>query len=84
MTSRRLGAAVRWTATRSESLLSDEQGRSLDAVGELDFDEDGVFQALRVRYDINIGAPLGVRHFDMPATPHRIWLAIASANRTGT
>jgi carbon-monoxide dehydrogenase large subunit len=24
-------------------------------------------------------APLGVRHFDMPASPHRVWQAIQSA-----
>jgi aerobic carbon-monoxide dehydrogenase large subunit len=24
-------------------------------------------------------APLGIRHFDMPATPHRVWAAIAAA-----
>jgi aerobic carbon-monoxide dehydrogenase large subunit len=26
-------------------------------------------------------APLGIRHFDMPATPHRVWAAIAAARR---
>ncbi len=24
-------------------------------------------------------APLGIRHFDMPATPNRVWAAIAAA-----
>jgi len=24
-------------------------------------------------------APLGIRHFDMPATPYRLWQAIAAA-----
>jgi carbon-monoxide dehydrogenase large subunit len=24
-------------------------------------------------------APLGIRHFDMPATPYRVWSAIAAA-----
>jgi carbon-monoxide dehydrogenase large subunit len=23
-------------------------------------------------------APLGIRHFDMPATPNRVWAAIAA------
>ena len=26
-------------------------------------------------------APLGIRHFDMPATPNRVWAAIAAARR---
>jgi carbon-monoxide dehydrogenase large subunit len=26
-------------------------------------------------------APLGIRHFDMPATPYRVWSAIAAARR---
>jgi carbon-monoxide dehydrogenase large subunit len=24
----------------------------------------------------------GVKHFDMPATPHRVWQALRAANRT--
>ena len=27
-------------------------------------------------------SPLGIRHFDMPATPERLWRAIQSATRT--
>jgi carbon-monoxide dehydrogenase large subunit len=27
-------------------------------------------------------APLGIRHFDMPATPNRVWAAIAAARGT--
>jgi carbon-monoxide dehydrogenase large subunit len=29
-------------------------------------------------------APLGIRHFDMPATPNRVWAAIAAAQAKGT
>jgi aerobic carbon-monoxide dehydrogenase large subunit len=28
-------------------------------------------------------APLGIRHFDMPATPNRVWAAIQAAGRAG-
>ena len=28
-------------------------------------------------------APLGIRHFDMPATPNRVWAAIAAARAHG-
>jgi carbon-monoxide dehydrogenase large subunit len=27
-------------------------------------------------------SPLGIRHFDMPATPHRVWQAIREAEGT--
>lgn len=53
---RRLGHAVRWTATRSEAFLCDEQARDVKITGELGLDADGYFTALRVRYDLNIGA----------------------------
>jgi carbon-monoxide dehydrogenase large subunit len=58
---RKLGKAVRWTATRSESFLADDQGRDVNVVAELGLDPDGRFTALRVRYDTNIGAYLGFR-----------------------
>jgi carbon-monoxide dehydrogenase large subunit len=29
-------------------------------------------------------APLGIRHFDMPATAERVWQAIAAATHRGT
>jgi carbon-monoxide dehydrogenase large subunit len=33
---------------------------------------------------LNALAPLGVRHLDMPATPERIWTAIAACAQSGT
>ncbi|MWB79374.1 molybdopterin-dependent oxidoreductase [Pseudooceanicola sp. 216_PA32_1] len=53
---RRLGRAVRWTATRSESLMSDEHARDLWADTALALDDAGNFLALHVRYEVNCGA----------------------------
>ena len=47
--SKRLGRPVKWLASRNETMLSDTQGRSAITAGELAFDADGKF--LAVRYD---------------------------------
>lgn len=52
----RLRAAVRWTASRSESLAADYHGRDQSVVAELGLDADGAITALRVRADTNAGA----------------------------
>jgi len=56
--SRRLKRAVRWTADRSESFVSDVQGRDNHSVAELALDADGRFLALRVTTHANMGAYL--------------------------
>ncbi len=56
--SRRLKRAVRWTGDRSESFLSDVQGRDNVSVAELALDKDGLFLALRVTTWANMGAYL--------------------------
>ena len=56
--SRRLKRAVRWTADRSESFLSDVQGRDNYSVAELALDADGHFLGLRVSTCANMGAYL--------------------------
>jgi carbon-monoxide dehydrogenase large subunit len=56
--SRRLRRPVRWTAERSESFLSDVQGRDNHSVAELALDPDGRFLALRVTTLANMGAYL--------------------------
>jgi len=58
---RQLGRAVRWTAQRSESFLSDEHARDLHVMTELGLDADGRFTALRVHYDVNMGAYMSGR-----------------------
>jgi carbon-monoxide dehydrogenase large subunit len=55
---RRLKRAVRWTAERSESFLSDAQGRDNYSVAELALDGGGRFLALRVATWANMGAYL--------------------------
>ena len=56
---RRTGRTVRWTATRSESFVSDFHARDNDSTVELALDEDGIFLALRVRTTANLGAYIG-------------------------
>jgi carbon-monoxide dehydrogenase large subunit len=55
-TARRLGCPVRWTATRIESFLADNQGRDHVTNAELALDPDGRFLALRVSTCANLGA----------------------------
>jgi carbon-monoxide dehydrogenase large subunit len=53
---RRLQRPVRWTATRAESFLADNQGRDHVTETELALDADGHFLALRVSTCANLGA----------------------------
>ena len=60
---RKLGRPIHWMATRSESFLTDNQGRDNVSTAELALDADGRFLALRVQAITNIGAyisPLSV------------------------
>jgi carbon-monoxide dehydrogenase large subunit len=54
--SKRLGRAVKWTASRSEAFLSDYQGRDLSAEVMLALDADGKFLAVRGTNRLNSGA----------------------------
>lgn len=58
---RKLQRAVRWTAQRSESFVSDDHGRDVHVTSELGLDANGKFTALRVRYDSNVGASMDGR-----------------------
>ena len=58
---RHLKRPVRWTASRSESMLTDNQARDHVSQGELALDEDGRFLALRIRADWRHGAYLPSR-----------------------
>ena len=53
---RRLGRPVKWTASRSESFLGDDQGRDQHVEAELALDGDGRILALRWRSLHNVGA----------------------------
>ena len=56
--SRRLKRAVRFTSDRSESFISDVQGRDNYSVAELALDAGGRFRAMRVTTWANMGAYL--------------------------
>jgi carbon-monoxide dehydrogenase large subunit len=58
---RRLQRPLRWTSTRSDSFLADDQARDVHVTAELGLDAQGRFTALRVRYDINVGAYMNWR-----------------------
>jgi aerobic carbon-monoxide dehydrogenase large subunit len=58
---RRLGRPVKWIADRSESFVSDVQGRDQVNRSALALDRDGRFLALRISSVVNLGAYLGPR-----------------------
>jgi carbon-monoxide dehydrogenase large subunit len=55
---RKLGVPVKWTAQRSESFLSDAQGRDHVSDVEMGFDAGGKLAGLRVKTVANLGAYL--------------------------
>jgi len=57
---RQLGRPVKWTATRSESFLTDAQGRDHVTDVELAVDEAGHMTGLRVKTIANLGAYLSL------------------------
>ncbi len=58
---RRLGRALRWTATRVEAFLSDESARDMCFTSELGMDAEGNFIAMRFLMDVNGGAYASMR-----------------------
>lgn len=53
---KRFGRPVKWVGSRTESFVSDNQGRGLALTGELALDEQGNFLAIRFDDLANIGA----------------------------
>jgi carbon-monoxide dehydrogenase large subunit len=53
---RRLGRPVRWIADRTEGFLTDEQAREMRITASLGLDAEGRFTALKLRWDVNLGA----------------------------
>src|SRR3954467_15773458 len=51
-----LGRPVKWTGTRSESMVSDHHARGVHLTGELALDDAGHFLAMRVEWLVNVGA----------------------------
>ncbi|HYZ24686.1 MAG TPA: xanthine dehydrogenase family protein molybdopterin-binding subunit, partial [Rhodopila sp.] len=58
---RRLGRPVRWISDRTEGFLTDEQAREMRITASLGLDKDGMFTALRLRWDVNLGAYVSSR-----------------------
>ena len=58
---RRFGRPVKWTADRSECMLSDDSARDCVSDAALALDRDGSFLALRCRTFANLGAYLSLR-----------------------
>lgn len=53
-----VGRPIKWQDSRSDSFLSDQQGRATIARGELALDEQGRFLAVRVHHIADMGAYL--------------------------
>jgi aerobic carbon-monoxide dehydrogenase large subunit len=58
MAARRLKRPVKWTGSRSEVFLSDEQARDVVSTGELALDASGRFLGMRLDFVANLGAYL--------------------------
>ena len=72
---RRIGRPVRWTATRSESFVSDAQGRDHATTAELAFDDDGNFLAVRVDTIADVGAYVSTFGASIPSAIYSALLA---------
>jgi carbon-monoxide dehydrogenase large subunit len=53
---RKLNRPVRWISDRTEGLLTDEQAREMRITAELGLDAGGKITALKLRWDVNLGA----------------------------
>ncbi len=78
---KRLERPVRWTATRSESFLSDYHARDNVSRVELALSAEGDFLALRIRTLANLGAYLG---FNTPHSSTNNLGGLAGVYRTPT
>ena len=58
LAAKKTGRPVKWTGSRSEVFLSDEQGRDVVSESELALDAQGKFLALRFTYVADLGAYL--------------------------
>ena len=67
--------AVKWTADRSESFLSDAHGRDHFSTAEMAMDANGKFLAMRVHTDANLGAYLSTFSTCVPTILYATLLA---------
>jgi aerobic carbon-monoxide dehydrogenase large subunit len=72
---RRLRRPVKWIASRSESFISDNQGRDHRTRAELALDRDGRFLALRVETTANLGAYVSTFGAAIPSAIYSALLA---------
>ncbi len=68
--SKKLGRPIKWTATRSESFLTDAHGRDHVTKAEMGFDIEGKILALRVKTYANLGAYLSTFSTCVPTYLH--------------
>lgn len=73
--SKKIGRPVKWTAERTESFLSDAQGRDHITHAELALDEEGKFTGLRIETYANMGAYLSTFATVIPTFLHGTLLA---------
>ena len=93
LAAKKTGRPVKWTGSRSEVFLSDEQGRDVSSVSELALDASGKFLALRFTYVADLGAYLAPTGpfvntqgvvacltgvYDVPAACARVKLAVTN------
>jgi len=74
-TARRLRRPVKWVASRSESFVSDNQGRDHLTHAELALDNEGHFRALRVETIANLGAYVSTFGAAIPSAIYSALLA---------
>jgi carbon-monoxide dehydrogenase large subunit len=72
---RKLGRPARWTASRNESFLSDNQARDHATHAELALDRDGHFLGLRVETIANLGAYVSTVGAAIPSAIYSALLA---------
>jgi aerobic carbon-monoxide dehydrogenase large subunit len=68
--SKKIGRPIKWTATRSESFLTDAHGRDHVTKAEMGFDKEGKILALRVKTFANLGAYLSTFSTCVPTYLH--------------
>ena len=72
---KQLNCAIKWTAERSESFVSDAHGRDHITHAEMAMDKDGKFLAMRVHTDANLGAYLSTFASSVPTILYGTLLA---------
>ncbi|MBN9406561.1 MAG: xanthine dehydrogenase family protein molybdopterin-binding subunit [Burkholderiales bacterium] len=72
---KQLNCAIKWTAERSESFVSDAHGRDHITHAEMAMDKDGKFLALRVHTHANLGAYLSTFASSVPTILYGTLLA---------